>query len=592
MTNETSATLLRALGTVAECRNDVEALCKALERVPLWRPAAGLERQCREVRSMLHGLQERFERKLVVTLVGPCGSGKSTLLNALGGGIALSETGTERPTTREVVVLCRQPGDAEPLVEAIGAERVRLRCHPAAERLQHVLLVDTPDVDSHEGSVHIPVVKEAVAMSDLLLCVFNAENPKTRDHADFFAPFVRLFGGEALLAILNKCDRLDRDELHRRILPDFERYLTKAWSVSPARIFYLSARSHIENPNWDPGAEPRHDNDQFEELRRFVHGTVNRAGYVVDRRVEHARRLRDLLGRETVRAVTEAADSLETALQKAEQAERSALQVADTVQGNRAMQGPDLRLYQRLAARWVGPVGWLIAIWTRLQMFVTGMASALRGGGLRMLTGAVRSKKRWEPTVSEREGRRQAALAVRGFRRTVNARWPEVAEALMRGGFQHDVRRTDDLLLADEDLEEHLAEIWHEAIEESVDNAGKRLSRWPLQALLNLPAFALLVHMGWKTAQAYFAGNYLPTHYFVHAVIVLLILLFLCFFFFQILVRMVSGSGGLLRRACEAATARVEELHPLRNHPAVVQAREVLALTAVQPDPVENSEER
>lgn len=249
------------------------------------------------------------------------------------------------------------------------------------------------------------------------------------------------------------------------------------------------------------------------------------------------------------------------------------------------MQGPDLRLYQRLAARWVGPVGWLIAVWTRLQMFVSGMTSALRGGGLRMLSAVVRSKNRWESTVSDQEGRRQAAGAVRRYRRVVNERWPEVAEALVRGGFQHEVRRTEDLLQTDRDLQEHLAEVWRDAIEEAVDTAGKRLSRWPLQALFNLPVLAVLLHMGWKTAQAYFAGNYLPTHYFVHAVIVLLILLFVCFFLFQVLVRMVSGSGGFLRRAREKAAARANELQPLQGHPAVVQARDVLALTAEQPPP-------
>jgi hypothetical protein len=74
---------------------------------PLWRPAVGLEKSCEEALIMLDRLAERFDHKLVVTLVGPSGSGKSTLLNALAGEDNLSPSGHRRPTTERVVVFCR-----------------------------------------------------------------------------------------------------------------------------------------------------------------------------------------------------------------------------------------------------------------------------------------------------------------------------------------------------------------------------------------------------------------------------------------------------------------------------------------------------
>ena len=53
---------------------------------------------------MIDAIAARFDRRLVVTLIGPSGSGKSTLVNALAGGAELSETGHRRPTTGRLMV--------------------------------------------------------------------------------------------------------------------------------------------------------------------------------------------------------------------------------------------------------------------------------------------------------------------------------------------------------------------------------------------------------------------------------------------------------------------------------------------------------
>ncbi|WP_054702649.1 hypothetical protein [Desulfosarcina cetonica] len=69
---------LKALAELETVRADIREMTETLERVDLWRPAAGLKKACAEALVMLDQLAERFDRKLVVTLVGPCGSGKST----------------------------------------------------------------------------------------------------------------------------------------------------------------------------------------------------------------------------------------------------------------------------------------------------------------------------------------------------------------------------------------------------------------------------------------------------------------------------------------------------------------------------------
>ncbi|MEJ2037526.1 MAG: 50S ribosome-binding GTPase, partial [Desulfosarcinaceae bacterium] len=179
---------LQAAGQVEACLHDLHNLEVRLERVPLWRPAAVLDRQAAEARRIIEGMQARLERRLVVTLVGPCGAGKSTLLNALAGMDDLSPSGIQRPTTRRLVVLANDPEAVRTLFGTqIPPEEVDVRNSPAAESLDHLVLVDTPDTDSTLSDRHMALVIQAVAMSDVLICVFDAQNPKRRDHADTLA---------------------------------------------------------------------------------------------------------------------------------------------------------------------------------------------------------------------------------------------------------------------------------------------------------------------------------------------------------------------------------------------------------------------
>ena len=101
---------LRAMGELETVRSDIQGLAETLTGLSLWRPAVGMRKACDESLIMLDRLVERFDRQLVVTLVGPSGSGKSTLLNALAGQDNLSPSGHRRPTTQHVVAFCRQAG--------------------------------------------------------------------------------------------------------------------------------------------------------------------------------------------------------------------------------------------------------------------------------------------------------------------------------------------------------------------------------------------------------------------------------------------------------------------------------------------------
>ena len=210
---------IKVLSQIEGFKSDIYMLSSHLEGAYLWRPATALKKQCDAMLNWINELEERFDRKLVVTLIGPCGSGKSTLLNALAGVDDLSETGTFRPTTQSLVVLSRDRNNADSLVRHFGRENFEIKSSHAASSLENVLMIDTPDIDSTEQEKHIPMVRKAIKISDVLICLFDAENPKRRDYVDFMTPYVRMFNGESIFGIINKCDRTDERELKVQLVP-------------------------------------------------------------------------------------------------------------------------------------------------------------------------------------------------------------------------------------------------------------------------------------------------------------------------------------------------------------------------------------
>jgi ABC-type polysaccharide/polyol phosphate transport system ATPase subunit len=104
MNLDRNTAVLKAMGRIEGFKNDLRRLNSELGHAPLWLPGRGLEMQCDQAVRMIEDIAERFQRKLVVTLVGPSGSGKSTLLNALAGVDDLSKIGHRRPTTDHLII--------------------------------------------------------------------------------------------------------------------------------------------------------------------------------------------------------------------------------------------------------------------------------------------------------------------------------------------------------------------------------------------------------------------------------------------------------------------------------------------------------
>jgi GTPase SAR1 family protein len=581
---------LAAVGEIEGYKNDIRLLKQALSEADHWRPGAGLQRQLEEAVGMVEALKARMARKLVVTLIGPSGAGKSTLLNALAGVDGLSPSGGRRPTTRSLVVLCSEAEDADQLVANLGPQHVQVRTSQIAKGLGDLLLIDTPDTDSTQRADHIPIIHQAIGLSDVLICVFDAENPKRRDHTDFMTPYVQRFSGAALVVCLNKCDRLSKSELAEQILPDFTSYLKGAWQRETAAPLCISARRHLSDPGWEPQAAPRHDWDEFDQLRQLLTATFSQAGYSIDRRLANARQLTAYVRRQVQQQAANDQATLEAVLAQMGQVEAEAVGAALGAMKNDSLAaglnlGVDLQLYQKLAQRWLGPVGWLVAVWARLLSFGSGLAHLVRvGNPLRQLWGAVsayRHHRQTRDAVDEMRHETQGDRALMAYRQGIMAAWPQVAEGLLAGRFDDSVRAFESGLVDTERAEGQLATAWSSALDESLDQAAGGLSHPVLQLIFNLPALAILAYVGWLTASRFFQGVILSGDFFLHALVTMAIILLLTFFLFQGLTRIFAGQRRLLARAFgrlqdQAGNARILMAGPLAD-----QVRQVLRLADV-----------
>jgi energy-coupling factor transporter ATP-binding protein EcfA2 len=560
---------LDTMGQMESCNRDIADLEKRLNRIPLWQPGAILARQAAEARRMIGGMQERLDGHLVATLIGPSGAGKSTLFNALAGADDLSPVGLQRPTTRDLVVLAADPAAARQALGPLQDDRVHLRSGPGAGDLDHLILVDTPDTDSTESPAHLDLIYQIVERSDVLICVFDAQNPKRRDHADFMAPLVRRFNGASLVVVVNKCDRHSEQELSEMIGPDFQDYLRRAWPVHPEELLLVSARRHLVDPHWDPSAEPRHALDQFDRLRQLVMVTLNRPGAGRDRRVANAGRIRDYIQEQVERAAARHQEALAQAAARITLAEQQAMRDAlSLLRGDdrRQLLGVNARLYQALAQRWLGPVGWLVAIWSRLIVFGSGMAALMRfGNPLRQIWGLVSSWRRYKESRSALDmlndpSRADAALAC--FRKTLLSQWPDIAKLLIKGGFDAAVQSLESMDTLQHGIGRALDSLWADALDDQINRSAKKLSHVLLQLLFNLPAVALIAYVGWLTAFGFFTGQYRSSDFFLHALLTVAVVLLLSFFLLQGLVRLAVGRDRIQRRAFDAMTADVAD-HPL-----------------------------
>jgi hypothetical protein len=317
----------------------------------------------------------------------------------------------------------------------------------------------------------------------------------------------------------------------------------------------------------------------------MIFGAFNRPGFVVDQRLQNAAALRDYIETEIRGEIQKDRPALEEALKKMAAAEKDGVGAALTSLYRETpgqLLGVNVRLYQLLAHRWTGPVGWLVALWARVLVFGTGVAAMLRlGNPLRQLWGAVATVSHYRKArsaVADSEAGKGLDQALLGYRLSLLKRWPEIAELLVRGRFAPEARDVAGVLPEPEELASELGALWNGALERALEKAAKKLSGVFIQVLFNLPILALLCHVGWITASNYFSGHYLSGDFFLHAFVTLLIALLLAFFVFQVITRATASPERLAQGAFEGLQQQATDFMPLGDTALARQVRAVLVL--------------
>jgi GTPase SAR1 family protein len=555
---------IKARGRLATVRLDIDSIRVAAAAAPNWIPAHGLQEECRLALEILENMEERFDRKLTLTLIGPSGAGKSTLLNALAGEDELSAVGIQRPTTRELVVYCRRRSDADNLLRSLGSDAVTVAPRPAAEGLENVILVDTPDMDSTESERFHPVLEKAIAHTDVLVGVLNAENPKRRDSIVFLKRYVDLFPGSALYVVLNRCDRLPEEELKSVVLPDLKRHLEASWGRGVDRTFCTSARNRLKNPGWPEGERPLHAFDEFPQLRQRIQGSLNQGTRFVDVRLERAQQLAEAIRRSAQSGLAGLRDRLLGVRNEIVALEKQAAAAAVSglkEAGAEMLTGVQAMFYQKLAGRWWGPVGWLTVFWARLLMTGAGMLATLRfGNPVVQIWGLASALLRYRKTRGAVEeaaaGGGLEPVLVR-YRYTMLQRWPDIAGRLVELGFTTAVRDIAAALPDEIRLRRHLAAAWKESLETVMERRAAGTSGFLLQLVFNLPTLGLMGRFAYDSVTAFLLGRALAPGYFLHAGVSIVLVWLLSFVLLQVVIRF-AGGRNLLKRAFDELLQRID----------------------------------
>ena len=549
---------LMARGRLAACRQTIEGFQTMAAGAPHWGPSTPLQAECRAALETIDQLEQRLDRKLIVTIVGPTGSGKSTLLNALAGSDELSPTGIDRPTTRQIVVFCRQRTDADELLGQVDPDQVSIRLHTESTGLQHIVLVDSPDMDSTESAQYRPLLEKTIQLSDVLVCVLNAENPKRRDAISFLKPFVDRYPGSLLYVALNRCDRLPAEELQQRILPDLQHHLQQSWQSPVRAVFCISARRHLSNPRWPQDEQPLHDIDDFPALRAALVDQLDHSGRLVDSRIERAEHLTGLVRSSAGDRVAEVKEQLQAVAAEIDQMEagaRLAAMQAMQVSLSELRTGMQAMFYQNLAGRWWGPVGWLVGLWARFLMAGAGALAVLRFGNPALqlwgLFSSLVRRRKTRAAVEETVVGGDWQPALLKYRLFVQQQWPKISDQLTAAGFQPEVRNFSTVIPQHGPFARRLSSSWRAALETVMDRRAAALSGFALQLLFNLPTLALMGLFGWRSVESFLLNQVLPSGYFLHASVSIVLVWLLCFVLLQVIVRFGSGKG-LFKKAFDS----------------------------------------